>query len=151
MPPRTPPPAGGWGAQGASLDGLREAIERRRAATIALYRAAAGDAESRMRSGARWTDRTALARASLHAEPVVERRGDELEISLVLAHGVGYGRWLETTGGPLMGRRGQASLRDLSARRNQGPLAILWPTAEALAPELRDAVRRIWSPRGPAV
>jgi hypothetical protein len=50
------------------------------------------DAETRMRSGARWTDETGNARAGLRAthlsEPMVVHR-------LVLYHTVDYGYWLE--------------------------------------------------------
>lgn len=73
----------------AYLDTMDERIE---VALEFAFDALVPMAEAYMRANAPWTDRTTLARASLNAH--VE--GGGREISLVLAHGVDYGIYLET-------------------------------------------------------
>lgn len=52
----------------------------------------AARSEGQMKTEARWTDRTSAARTGLHATTFNEYRA----WTLVLAHAVNYGIWLET-------------------------------------------------------
>lgn len=66
-------------------------------------------------TNAPWADRTGMARDGLYTE-VYEENG---EITLVLAHSVDYGQWLETI--------------------QSGGFAIIMPTLQAFAPEVFEA------------
>lgn len=147
--------------------------ERLISATIMLARQRAGQSESKMKQGRKWTDRTGNARQGLHAgvELGVAARGLSLgslavtgggstrlrRIVLYLAHGMEYGKWLETYKGPAYGHRrslatdvfnvstGRAA--SISDSALIGPLAIIHPTARRIAPGYRAAVKRIWGRR----
>ena len=71
-----------------------------------------------MQRSASWTDRTGAARRGLSAS--VETTGDR--ISMNLAHGVEYGKWLELAHG--------------------GRYAIVGPTVLRWGPRLMDGLRR---------
>src|SRR5690606_40915510 len=82
-------------------------VDRKQAAMVALARRWSVDLEGQMRDTAPWTDRTGAARAGLFSDV---RVGPD-ELSIILAHGVDYGVYLELA--------------------NNGKYAILWPTATA--------------------
>lgn len=94
-------------------------VDRKQAAMVALARRWAGDLEGQMRVKAPWTDRTGVARASLFSDV---RLGPD-ELSIILAHGVDYGVYLELA--------------------NNGKYAILWPTATANAPDIVASYQRL--------
>lgn len=138
-------PAGsGWHAKRARLI----------TATLALMQAAAGRMEAAMKSGAPWTDRTALARGGLTATATVDGSkrtlGDALSkqgvwrISATLSHTQEYGKWLETVNGPAMGRRASMSADQLMDASNVGNYAIIHPTAARFGPGIVQQVKRLW-------
>ena len=74
--------------------------------------------ETWMKQNAPWTDRTGNARQGLHAVPERERLR---HYTLILAHAVSYGIWLEVRNSgkyeiiqPALIRRGQAVMLDMS-------------------------------------
>lgn len=83
------------------------------AAVRALARRIAPQLEAEMKENARWTDRTANARQTLHTE--VEEVADEM-VEIILAHGVDYGIYLELSHG--------------------GAYAIIGPTIDTAAPRI---------------
>lgn len=131
-------------------DATRAWKNRRIAATIALAQATAGKAESHMKAQAEWTDRSGLARQGLTATPEVVRRGDRITVSIVLAHTMEYGGWIETIHGAAMGRRAGMSPRELAERENAGNLAIIWPTADLFGPRFLHNAKRLWAAGGAA-
>jgi hypothetical protein len=86
----------------------------------AEFEKAAGELEQIMRTGAPWADRTGQARAGLNAS--VENKDGV--VSIILAHGVEWGKWLELI--------------------QNGRFAIVGPTLEAHARRVTyNAIRRI--------
>lgn len=73
----------------ADLTGMSERIQ---VAVEIAFEALAAEAETYMRTHAKWTDRTGAARGSLNA--TIDGLGGSV-FELVLAHGVPYGIWLE--------------------------------------------------------
>lgn len=143
-----------------------EKRERLLAATIALMQNNGGVAESRMRAGASWTDRTGMAREGLFAEVTVDFGGsgtalggfgvvgddsgligaaDVTKITLSLNHTQEYGKWLETVLGAAHGRRAYLNDNELSWAEWVGPYAIIHPTADAIGPSIQRRVRALWS------
>lgn len=93
--------------------------DRRHAAMVLLAEHWAARLEGQMKAEAPWTDRTGAARKGL--------RGEALEapdrLSIILAHGVDYGVFLELA--------------------HDGKYAILWPTAQRYAPEVVADIRSL--------
>lgn len=90
--------------------------ERVEVATEIAFENMAAQAEARMRTGAPWTDRTGAARGSLSATPEQSGR----LFTLILAHGVSYGIWLEVS--------------------NDGRYAIVRPTQEWVARQIPQVI-----------
>jgi hypothetical protein len=88
-------------------------------AIISLY---APKAESAMKTGATWTDRTSNARNGLFAKPVSEKGK---RYAIVLAHTVNYGIWLEI--------------------RHAGRYAIILPTTRTMSPVVMTAASRLFA------
>lgn len=134
-------------------------------ATIMLARQRAGRAESMMKSGTRWTDRTGHATQGLTAgvELGLAAQGASFgtfgvsgggstrlrRIILYLAHSMGYGKWLETHKGAAHGRRRFLSPDELARKEYAGKLAVIHPTARRIGPGYVISVKRIWN-RSPA-
>lgn len=78
----------------------------------AMYEGAA-EVQAYAQSNAPWDDQTGAARYGLIADVEVEGLGD---VSIILAHSVDYGIWLETI--------------------QNGAYAIIMPTIEALGPDI---------------
>lgn len=93
---------------------LAEAYETAvHAGVAAIAKRYAPEIENWMKSNAPWTDRTGNARQTLHTE--VEEVVNEM-ISLVLSHGVEYGKYLELSHG--------------------GRFAIIGPALDYFAPKM---------------
>lgn len=86
---------------------------------IATYWAAV--METYAKQNASWTDRTGIARQSLHT--IVEQLGKDT-VNLYLSHGVDYGIFLEV--------------------RWAGRYAIIWPTIEAHLPKINTMLQEVF-------
>lgn len=98
---------------------LRDRTARQKAAIRALGERAVGEMEAYAKQNAQWEDQTGEARKGLFGY-VLSR---EASMILRIAHGVGYGVYLELT--------------------NQGKYAILNPTAKRFAPQFFDELRKL--------
>ena len=87
---------------------------------VALYWQA--EFEKQAKEGAPWTDRTALARATLHS--FIEELSEDT-IRLYLSHGVEYGQFLEL--------------------RWSGKYAVIWPVIERNLEPIRVMLQAIFS------
>ncbi|MBE3576882.1 MAG: hypothetical protein IMX00_04250 [Limnochordales bacterium] len=113
-------------------DGVRDTLERRRAAIYALLQNWSGYLEAYAKSHASWTDRTGHARQGLHAG--VEVRGSSMV--LYLSHGVEYGEWLEIACKPKRLRK--------ALWNKPGPYAIVEPTMQAHERRIRKTIEELW-------
>lgn len=95
-------------------------VERKRAASLALAQHWAAQLEGEMKLNAPWKDRTGNARAGLKGSAEVDDKG----VVIRLAHSVDYGVYLELA-------------RD-------GRYAILKPTRNARAQEVRKSFQELW-------
>lgn len=141
----------------AFSDGPIQAIERRKAATIALLKNWAGELEGYAKSYKPWTDRTAHATQGLHAG--VDENGSKLK--LYLAHGKQYGEYLETGTG-IYGPKGQpfyikpkekkalfwpGATHPVKSVMTPGmkSKAIIVPTLEGHIEQIKQTIRELWS------
>ena len=72
-------------------DNVRDYMRRRKAATYMLCESISEYVEKTAKRQARWTDRTAHARQSINHD--TQMAGDDITMSI--AHGVKYGKYLE--------------------------------------------------------
>lgn len=100
--------------------GLRAYAAVLEASMLALMEVRGTEAQNWMRQNAPWTDRTGNARQGLHVDVDHPSKGI---IRMVLAHGVGYGIWLELA--------------------NQGNYAIVNPAIDEFGQRIRADLQRL--------
>lgn len=105
---------------GRAIDQYGERVSTR--ALVPYLEKHAGEIQAGMQREASWTDRTGEARKKLSATVEQEPRG----VSLYLAHGVDYGKYLELSNGgrfaiigPTIPRAGVRIMNDLRVRMRQ--------------------------------
>lgn len=107
-------------AGGPEVAAALEQWQHRAYAGLVLAAASlAAEAEGQMKIKAPWQDRTGQARQRLKGEALHSFD----KISIILSHGVDYGVYLELA--------------------HDGKYAILWPTAQEIAPRFVEAARRV--------
>jgi hypothetical protein len=104
---------------GTLMAGLFQFDQKANRAMVAAANYVAPQAESAMKAGAPWTDRTGNARQGLGARVVVEPN----KVAIVLYHSVPYGVYLELRWG--------------------GRYAIIEPTIATAGPMFVDAVKHL--------
>ena len=100
---------------------LKAAEKRKLAGAYALCGIYAGRLEAQAKQNAPWTDRTGNARKFLKGSVSI----DEKAITIYLSHSVEYGIWLELA--------------------NSGKYAILKPTMESRAEEIKKGLQDYWN------
>jgi len=106
----------------ALINKLKIAPARAGAALTAAVKYHQPRAESKMKSGAPWTDRTGNARSSLFTSPEISPGHS---YGFVLGHGVSYGIWLEV--------------------RWSGRYATVVPTIQSEGPEFMKTCSQLFS------
>ena len=106
-------------------------VTRVRAGARAIAQRYKPEIENWMRDNARWTDRTANARQSLHAE--VDDLTDSL-LELVIAHGMEYGWYLEGI-----------NPEGMTPMENAGRYNVIDPAIDVFAPRIWADIQRMLS------
>lgn len=112
-------PGGGFRLEGELRANLEGFDDHARKGVIAAANYIAPQAESYMKTGAKWTDRSGAARNGLKSQVVTSGN----KTAIVLYHTVPYGVWLEI--------------------RWAGKYSIIDPTIEAMLPKFMEAVERL--------
>jgi len=132
------------------VDGPMRRIELNKAATFLMAQEFAGKMESEAKQGAPWTDRVTHARQGIHGGAEHDRD----EINIYLAHGVEYGEHLEEGTNPheIRPKRKKAlswpgASHPVKKVNHPGSKAypIIGPTVDRNYPEIKDALKEIWS------
>ena len=141
----------------AFSDGPIQAIDRRKAATLALLKNWAGELENYAKGHKPWTDRTGHATQGLHAG--VDENENEFE--LFLSHSMKYGEYLEQGTG-VYGPKGQpfeikakikkalswaGAIHPVKSVINPGmkSKAVILPTLQANLERIKQTIRELWS------
>lgn len=80
-------------------------------------------AEAQARRGAKWTDRTGNARSGLNGSYTVSKSGGSATFTIVLAHSMSYGYWLETVH---FAHKGDLSIILPTLYRGESPVSTQW-------------------------